>query len=75
LLPVDRARLLRWLAAEVLLVDPRADRAEALLRTARSLAPHDAKTAGLASLMKANAGLARRVLWAWRQTRTASRWQ
>jgi glycosyltransferase involved in cell wall biosynthesis len=75
LLPADRARLLRWLAAEVLLVDPRADRAEALLRTARSLAPHDAKTAGLASLMKANAGLARRVLWAWRQTRTASRWQ
>lgn len=69
--PADRAKLLRWLAAEWLLTDSHAGRAEELLRIARALAPRDAKTVGLASLTRANAGLARRVLWAWRQTRTA----
>jgi hypothetical protein len=73
--PGDRARLLRWLAAERLLADSCADRAGELLRIARSLAPRDAKTAGLASLLKANAGLARRVLWALRQTRTTGPWR
>jgi glycosyltransferase involved in cell wall biosynthesis len=69
LLPVDRARLLRWLATEWLLTDPRAGRAEALLRAAQSLAPGDAKTAGLALLMRTTPGLARRALWARRHLR------
>jgi glycosyltransferase involved in cell wall biosynthesis len=69
LLPVDRARLLRWLAAEWFLLDSRTGRAQELLREARSLAPGDAKTAGLALLMRTTPGLGRRVLWIWRQLR------
>lgn len=70
--PVDRARLLRWLAAEALITDSRADRAQDLLRTARSLAPGDAKTAGMTLLVRANARLAKRALWTWRHLRPAS---
>jgi glycosyltransferase involved in cell wall biosynthesis len=72
LLPVDRARLLRWLAAEWFLGDARAGRAQELLRDARSLAPGDARTAGLAWLMSTAPGLARCVLWAWRYLRPGS---
>jgi glycosyltransferase involved in cell wall biosynthesis len=72
LLPVDRARLLRWLAAEWFLGDARTDRAQELLRDARSLAPGDAKTAGLALLMSTTPGLARRALWVWRHLRPES---
>jgi glycosyltransferase involved in cell wall biosynthesis len=72
LVPGDRARLLRWLAAEWLLAEPGAERAEKLLRAARSLAPRDAKTVGLALLVRANSGLARRAIWAWREVRSGS---
>lgn len=72
LLPVDRARLLRWLAAEWLLIDSQADGAQELLRTAQSLAPGDAKTAGLVLLLRTAPRLARRALWAWRHLRPSS---
>ena len=65
-------RLLRWLAAEWFLGDARSDRAQELLRDARSLAPGDAKTASLAWLTSTTPGLARCVLWAWRHLRPGS---
>jgi glycosyltransferase involved in cell wall biosynthesis len=64
--PVDRVRLLRWLATEWLLAGRCAGRVEELLRAARALAPRDAKTAGLDLLVRNNSGLARRALRAWR---------
>jgi glycosyltransferase involved in cell wall biosynthesis len=67
--PADRARLLRWLATEWFLTDAYAGRAQELMRTARSLAPRDVRTAGLALLMGTNAGLARRALFTWRYLR------
>jgi glycosyltransferase involved in cell wall biosynthesis len=70
--PADRARLLRWLATEWLLTDTCTDRAHELVGVARSLAPRDPKTAGLAWLMGTNSGLTRRALWVWRQVRTAA---
>ena len=69
LLPADRARLLRWLATEWLLTDVSARRAHELLCAAQALAPGDAKTAGMAFLVRTNPGLARRVLWAWHHMR------